>query len=141
MKKFFSSPKKEYKKIALIDENLNKITYSTLYKKADQISKHISNNSVALLIAENSFEFIAGYLALMNKNKVIKIILDSSFSKDYIKKIVNLYKPKYIFLPKVFELKNIKFEKCKNFTSYRILIQNNEKLKVNYKNFLLLSTS
>tara|TARA_E500000178_G_scaffold347844_1_gene401875 strand:- start:3579 stop:4955 length:1377 start_codon:yes stop_codon:yes gene_type:complete len=141
MKKFFSSPKKDYKKIALIDENLNKITYSTLYKKADQISKHISNNSVTLLVADNSFEFIAGYLALMNKNKVIKIILDSSFSNDYIKKIINLYKPKYIFLPKLFELKNVKFEKCKNFKSYRILLRNNKKLKVNYKNFLLLSTS
>ena len=45
--------------------------------------------SVIVIIADNCLDFITGYLAAINKKNTITILLDKSFSLDYIEKVIS----------------------------------------------------
>ena len=71
-----------------------------------------------------------------------KKILDESFSNQYIKKLIKIYKPEYIYGEdqrlKQIELKIQKL-KCLNFILFKTKFKKNN--KINKKNLLLISTS
>ena len=50
-------------------KNLEKVSYSKLKKETENISKLIKSNSVALLISDNKYEFVKGYLGFLKKIK------------------------------------------------------------------------
>ena len=142
MKNSFFNLKARSKKIILIDENENLITEQEMYKKASKISKCLNKSSVIVLIADNCFEFIAGYVAALNHEKMVTILLDKSFSNNYMENIIKKFKPNYIFLPKNINFDNINNNLLYNFEKYKILKLNSDfSRKINNKNFLLLSTS
>ena len=58
---------KNSNKIAFIDEKFGKVSYSKLKKETENISKLIKSNSVALLISDNKYEFVKGYLGFLKK--------------------------------------------------------------------------
>ena len=89
---------KNSNKIAFIDEKFGKVSYSKLKKETENISKLIKSNSVALLISDNKYEFVKGYLSFLKKNKIICLVLDISLSNEFYKKIFVTYKPNYIFV-------------------------------------------
>ena len=84
MGELFNNINKFSNSTALIDEKLDKISYSDLIEKSDEIKKKIKLNSVALLVGDNSAEFVIGYLAFLRKKKIISILLDNSFSNEFI---------------------------------------------------------
>lgn len=133
---------KKSNKIALVDEKFGKISYLELKRESEKITKLIKTSCIALLIADNNFEFLRGYLGFLKNKKTISIILDISLSDTFLKKIFSIYEPNYIFCPK---FKNYIFSNCrKHYESddYNILrskFKFNKKL--NFKNFLLLPTS
>ena len=130
------------KKIILVDEDENLITEKEMVKKINMISKYIIDHSVIVLIADNCFEFIAGYVASLNNKKTISIILDKSFSKTYMEKIIRKFKPNYIYSPKTIFFDNLRFKEINEFKKFKILKLNfNHERKINNKNFILLSTS
>ena len=130
------------KKIILVDEDENLITEQEMVKKVNMISKYIIDHSVIILIADNCFEFIAGYVASVNNKKTISIILDKSFSKSYMEKIIRKFKPNYIYSPKTIFFNNLRFKEINEFKKFKILKLNfNHARKINNKNFILLSTS
>ena len=130
------------KKIILVDEDENLITEKEMVKKINMISKYIIDHSVIVLIADNCFEFIAGYVASVNNKKTISIILDKSFSKTYMEKIIRKFKPNYIYSPKTIFFDNLRFKEINEFKKFKILKLNfNHERKINNKNFILLSTS
>ena len=142
MKNFFFNFKASSKKIILVDENENLVSEQDMFKKVNKISKCLNKSSVIVLIADNCFEFIAGYAASLNHEKTVTILLDKSFSKTYIENIIKRFKPNYIFMPKNINFHNIKSSVSYNFEKYKILKLNFEfSRKINNKNFLLLSTS
>ena len=133
---------KNSNKIAFIDEKFGKVSYSKLKKETENISKLIKSNSVALLISDNKYEFVKGYLGFLKKNKIICILLDISLSNEFYKKIFVTYKPNYIFCPKS---KNHLFNDCQRkivISNYNILRSKfSHDKKLNFKNFLLIPTS
>ncbi len=133
---------KNSNKIAFIDEKFGKVSYSKLKKETENISKLIQSNSVALLISDNKYEFVKGYLGFLKKNKIICILLDISLSNEFYKKIFVTYKPNYIFCPKS---KNHLFNDCQRkivISNYNILRSKfSHDKKLNFKNFLLIPTS
>ena len=85
--------------IALIDKENKKYSYKNVLKLSKSISLKIKNKSLILLICSNTIESIIGYISFVRSDN-ITIILDKSFNKDFAKKIVEKYKPNYIFSPK-----------------------------------------
>ena len=119
-KKFFEIGKSK-KKIIIIDENNNKISEYQLYKKVEASSKYFKDYSVVAIIADNSLDFITCYVAAMNKSNVITLLLDETFSKNYIQNLIKLYKPHYVFCPKNIELEKTEIIKRNSLKNFKIL--------------------
>ena len=92
----FNELSKYGNEIALIGEKNEKITYKRLVSESDKIKKNIKKNSLVLLICKNSVESIIGYVSFL-KNDHITILADANFEKKYLIRLVNIYKPRYIF--------------------------------------------
>ena len=84
---------KSKKNIVLIDENNREITQLELHNKIERISKLFETNSIVIIIADNCLDFVASYIASMNKSNIITLLLDKSFSVDYINDLTNIYQP------------------------------------------------
>ena len=52
MKELFQNIKKYKKRIALINEKNNKITYEQIYNESKIFNTHIKNNSISIIIAK-----------------------------------------------------------------------------------------
>ena len=137
----FSNLKKFKNKIAFVDNNYKKITYKQLIKDSESISRNLDKKSITIIIASNTYESICGYVGFLNQKKNITIILDEFFKIEFINKIINIYKPNFIYAPTnfKFKFKISKVIKFKNYSLYKSKFKKNKKL--NFKNFLLLSTS
>ncbi len=141
MIKFFKRLSKYKKRTALINDK-KKVSYDEIVKNSKNFDKIIGENSVSLLIADNNINFIKGYIGFLSKKKNISILIDESFNTDFFRKIVSLYRPNYIFLPLKFKKLFKEFKTIHKAHDYLILKTHFSKhAKLNFKNFLLLSTS
>ena len=145
MVNLFDNLKKFKNSTALIDEKFGKISYAKLASDSKLIEKKLNANSIALLIADNNYEFVAGYVAFLRKKKIISIIIDNSFSENFFSDIVLKYKPNYIYCSKKFKIdlnKNFIKNTAIKFFNFVIYETNFDfHKKINFKNFLLISTS
>ena len=88
MSNLFDNLEKFKNSTALVDEKFGKISYAKLVSDSEAIEEKLSSNSIALLIADNNYEFVTGYVAFLKKKNVISIIVDKSFSSKFILDIV-----------------------------------------------------
>tara|TARA_B100000795_G_scaffold65500_1_gene44542 strand:- start:3690 stop:5057 length:1368 start_codon:yes stop_codon:yes gene_type:complete len=141
MQKIFSNLEKHHDKIAFIDNNFKKYNYSFIIDYAVKFKKCIKNKSLILMIGSNQAASAIGYISFLRLNYTL-ILLDESFSNQYIKKLIKIYKPEYIYGEdqrlKQIELKIQKL-KCLNFILFKTKFKKND--KINKKNLLLISTS
>ena len=138
---FFNSLLKYKNRIALINEDY-KVTFEQIYKNSNMLHRKIDENSLSLLIADNNINFVKGYIAFLSKKKNISILVDESFNIEFFKNMVFLYRPNYIFLPLKFKKLFKKFKIIHKYSDYLILKTSFSKhSNLNFKNFLLLSTS
>ena len=136
----FKNIKSYGKRVAIEDDIHGEFSYKDLYILSNNLKNKISEKSICLLICGNNIESIVGYLTFMNAKDVVTILIDQSFKIEFINKISQVYKPKYIFAPKIMKFKN--FSLKNNFKSYNLHLSNlKSKDKIEYINFLLLPTS
>ena len=83
--------------IALVTDS-DCLSYRDLIKQSDKIKKQIKLNSVVLLVADNSSDFVVGYISFISKEKTINILADNSFSIEFLEKIIKNYEPNYIYI-------------------------------------------
>ena len=94
--KFFSKYKNN---IAIIDNNNLKLSYKEILIETNKIKNKVKNNSLILIISENSVGSLLAYIFCIIKNHV-GIIVDSKTNQKNILKIFKNYQPNYIFLSK-----------------------------------------
>lgn len=141
MVNYFNRLLKYTNRTALINEG-NKVTFEQINENSNMLHRKIDENSVSLLIADNNINFVKGYVAFLSKKKNISILVDESFNIEFFKNIVSLYRPNYIFLPLKFKKIFKKLEVIHKYSDYFILKTSFGKhANLNFKNFLLLSTS
>ena len=142
MKLDFFQIGKNTKKVIIVDENQKNITKGELDKKIKIVTNFLYEYSVIVIIADNCLDFITGYLAAINKKNTITILLDKSFSLNYIEKVISLYKPNIVYSPLNLSFSKLKILSFFNLKNYKILNTNfNLRKNLNFSNFLLLSTS
>ena len=137
--KFFNKYKNN---VAIIDnKNLN-LSYKEILIETNKIKNKVKNNSLILIISENSVGSLLAYIFCIIKNHV-GIIVDSKTTQKNILKIFKNYEPNYIFLYK--EMKTIFKKKCSEKYEFfdQSLMKNkiNKKKKLNRNLSVLLSTS
>ena len=109
------------KKVIIVDENQKNITKGELDKKIKIITNFFYEYSVIVIIADNCLDFITGYLAAINKKNTITILLDKSFSLNYIEKVISLYKPNIVYAPLNLSFSKLKILSFFNLKNYKIL--------------------
>ena len=95
---FFNDLDKYASNTAIITEKSEKINYGDLLSFADTIGKQIENRCLIFAVCNNSFESIAGYIGLMRAGAVLFLIHDS-IHHTLFKNLLDIFKPKYVYLP------------------------------------------
>ena len=83
---------------AIISEKDRRITYLELYSLCERIGEHLQKGNLAFCLCNNSIGSIIGYLAFLEYG-VPAVLLDSSKSKDILESLIDVYQPRYIWLP------------------------------------------
>ena len=92
----FDHLKKFSKRTALLSENLEKITYSELISRADEMCKQIPKRSLVFILCENNINTIIAYVGFIRSGNII-CLLDQNINDELLKKIINIYQPSFIF--------------------------------------------
>lgn len=126
---------------ALITENGEKITYKTLLKFSQNISKNIKNRCLVFLLCGNNLESISGYLGFFKSNYVTSLI-DERISQEHLNRLISIYTPNFIFLKKRKNKLFKNYSSIYSFYNYELLEANKKsKTKIHDNLSLLLSTS
>ena len=127
---------------ALILENGKFITYKKLLLSAKKISNKLDKEKkLIFLIGQNNFETIAAYISFINKGHSVAFI-DSKINNIFLKRLLSLYRPDYIFCSNQIIKKIRSYKIILNLNSY-ILYKKNKIIKniLNKNLMLLMSTS
>ena len=127
------------KKIAIVSENEEQISYSTLEEKVNKIKNKIRKKSLIFILSSNSLDSILIYLASLKHNCVC-LLLDNDIIDKTLNKLIKKYKPNYIFTNKLNKIKD--YEEFISLSKNIILKKKNNK-NINFfsKLSLLLTTS
>ena len=138
----FENIQPKNKKIAIITNNNEKISYNNLFNLIDQFSLSIKKErQLILLLCKNNLETVTGYLSFIKNNNIV-LLVDERINEILLKKLTSTYKPDYIFLPKDKKINDKNFRLYKKLYDY-ILLKNKHSVKKNINDNLmaLVSTS
>jgi len=138
----FKNFKKFKKRVAIIYDDNQKLSYETIIKKTNELGKKIKKRTLIIIISENSLGSLLSYIFCIIK-KHPAIIIDSKTPFEKIKDILKVYKPEFIFGSKKYEYNFGKYFNIK-YNFFDQYIYKNERYKkiLFEKNLsILLSTS
>jgi long-chain acyl-CoA synthetase len=139
---FFKKLESFKKSTALILENNKFITYKKLLLSAKKISNKLDKEKkLIFLIGQNDFESITAYISFINKGHSVAF-LDSKINDIFLKRLLLLYRPDYVFCNNKMVKKIKSYNIILNLNSY-ILYKKNKTIKNNLNEdlMLLMSTS
>ena len=97
---FFKILEKFKKNNALILKNNKYVTYNELLIISKKISKKIKKKKkLIFLLGQNNLESVAGYISFVNKGYSVAL-LDFRINEIFLKRLISIYKPSYIFCEK-----------------------------------------
>ena len=139
----FTNFARDKKKIALVDLDGFEYSYNDILNRNDYIISKIKKNSLIIHITSNTADSVFGYTAFLRSQFTV-ILLDESFTENYIKDTILRFKPSYIFCPKNFFGKN-----SEEFKKHLFSLKNYELLKTKFRQYtsiksinrILLTTS
>ena len=139
---FFFKKIENYKfKNAIITENGQYITYQELLNNSKKISKKLDKKKkLIFLLGQNNLETITAYISFVNKGHTLALI-DFRINEIFLKRLINIYKPDYIFCEKEkIKIKNL-YKQILKYNSY-YLFQRRENLKnILHKDLMLLMST
>lgn len=84
--------------VALIDDEGLSITYGELDKDSKLLANKIGERALCFILCKNSVGSILGYVACI-QNRVVPLMLSSNIDDELLSKLLEIYKPKYIYSP------------------------------------------
>ena len=117
------------------------ITYKQLKNFSEEIAETIDERCLVCLFCTNTPASIAGYVGFINHG-IVPMMIDSELDIELIKNLLNLYKPKYLWLPENVSKNYSSYDKIFQLDDYVLLSTNeNQKFELNEKLALLMTTS
>lgn len=120
--------------IAIISDKGEEVTYGELLN----FSLGIDKRSLVFILCKNTVESLLGYVYCLNNN-IVPLLLDSQMDKDLLINLVNIYNPKYLWMPK--ENNYFDFKTSSEYKGYKLLKTNLSEFKLHDDLALLLTTS
>jgi long-chain acyl-CoA synthetase len=94
----FFRDKIELNNIAVVTDKGDELRYSELVNISNIIFNKIAHRSLVFCLCSNSLGSLFGYLAFIS-NRIVPLLLDSSINKEILDELINIYQPKYLWLP------------------------------------------
>ncbi len=130
------------KKIALILENKETITYNELLVYSEKISRKLhKKKKLVFLLGKNNLETIVGYISFISKGHAV-VLLDSKINNLFLKNLIYIYKPNYIFCDTKKKRNKSIYKSILKFKAYSLLERKvNIEIAIADDLMLLMSTS
>jgi len=84
--------------IAVITTDDNQYTYKELIEHTQAFNDKSVKRSLVFCLAENSIGSLFGYLSFITNN-IVPLMLDSDLDQELLNRLIDTYKPDYIWLP------------------------------------------
>ena len=143
---FLSKIKSLNKKSVIFDDKNNILDIKKLNYFSQNINEKLKNNNgLVLVFCENTIEFLIGYYSFLN-SALTQMLLSSQITDEDLTKILNIYKPSYLYInEEKFMLKKKFFSQFKIIHKIKknLILINKKKnnYKISKKLALLISTS
>jgi acyl-coenzyme A synthetase/AMP-(fatty) acid ligase len=128
-------------KIAVVDENDVKFTYSDLKDHGKDLTEHIPERCLVFNVCSNSYGSLIGYTSFLN-NRIVPLMLNSELPDDMFLKLVEKYRPAFIHAPSCKTYKGLELVSVFTHFNYTLYKTNySQKTPMHEELSLLLSTS
>jgi len=126
--------------IAITDDS-RQFKYADLENFSNKIKCFIKKRSIVFCLCKNNIETLFGYCSFI-KNKVVPLMLEASINIDLLNSLINIYSPKFIWLPEELIVNFSDWEILYSIHGY-VLVRNNSNNYYSIHNdlALLLTTS
>lgn len=125
---------------AAIDDSGNALTYGDLLDFSKTTGDALKKRSVVFVLCENKMGSLAGCVAFLN-NRVIPLLLDAGMDRQLLWRLINTYKPGYLYAPENLKAEFPEFSPCLNCYGYQLLETSYAQVPVHDDLALLISTS
>lgn len=95
---YYIRPQIDSANVFLIDEQKQEITYSEFYEFSALLAAKMTARAVVLVLCESSSDSVLGIFSFLINGQV-PILIDPGLDKSLLGKLVDTYKPEYIYLP------------------------------------------
>ena len=85
--------------VAIIDEYGNKLSYSHLQSKSDEIARAIDQRCMVFCLCRNEIGSVLGYVSFINHN-IVPVLLNAQMEEELLHKLLDLYQPQFLWVPK-----------------------------------------
>jgi acyl-coenzyme A synthetase/AMP-(fatty) acid ligase len=96
---FLDQIEKFGKATAILLEEGRSVSYEDLTRSANRLGAHLKERNLAFLLAENSEESLAGYVAML-RARVPVALLSASLGSAALAELLAVYRPRSIWLPR-----------------------------------------
>jgi long-chain acyl-CoA synthetase len=92
------NPVNEKTNLAVITDNGSRLSYPELQNYSDDLYKYVNERCLVFCLSKNTIGSFIGYISFIS-NRVVPLLLDSSMDIDLLRSLINMYNPKYMWLP------------------------------------------
>lgn len=95
---FYTDLAKHENRYAAIADSGKSLTYGELLDFSRQVREATTRRSLVFILCENSIGSFAGCAAFLN-NRLVPLLLDAAIDRDLLTRLLNTYRPEYLYLP------------------------------------------
>ncbi len=126
--------------IAIADDKGNKITYKALMNEAEVLAKYMEERSIVFILCDHHIETVKFLYEVFCINR-IPLLLSSDINEELLIKLIENYRPNYVYCKKAYKIRNNNFQKKLEWNEHILFKTGTEKLAVSSDLALLMSTS
>jgi len=120
---YYNDLKKYGDNIAAIDETGDRISYGQLDIICKEIGRIIPERSLAFSFCENTIGSLCSYVSALYNN-IVPLLLNKEMEHEMRSKLIQIYKPAYLFIPKDMQIYFPECEILKELFDYYLLRTN-----------------
>ncbi len=124
---------------ALVTES-SKVSYRELAVISEKIGDAVKQRCLVFLLSTNSTAAVAGYIGFINR-RIVVMMIDSELNSDFVKILIERYRPRYMWLPKTLRENYSSYEETFQLEDYALLSVNKENTFPLNENLALLMTT
>lgn len=136
---FLNIDKQQQDKLALIDNEDNRVTYGELAELMKTVGAQVEPRSLIFMLCKNTVGSMAGYLGFV-EHEAVPVTLNAKIDNELLANLLRIYTPAYVWCP-VEEADRFEYEKVYECYGYVLLKTGNAIYPLNDKLQLCMTTS